>query len=91
MLAGISAHGKVSLSNLANCRLKLEDFEGAESSFRSAVGLGYNDQQGLELFGLAQFKLGKFSEAIATVTGVVQVDQANLRGAKCFRAVITEL
>lgn len=90
MLAKISVHDKVSLSSLANCRLKLEDFEGAESAFRSAVELGYNDPQGLELFGLAQFKLGKFSGAIATLTRVVQVDQANLRAERFLRAAMAQ-
>ncbi len=86
LLENISEHDRVSLSSLANCRLKIGDFEGAESAFQSAVESGYNDPQGMELYGLVQFKLGKFSDAVKTLTRVVEIDPMNSRVAKFIQA-----
>ncbi|MGO9482902.1 MAG: glycosyltransferase [Candidatus Kryptoniota bacterium] len=91
MLEKISEHDMVSWSSLANCRLKIGDFEGADSAFRSAVELGYDDAKGLELFGLAQFKLSKFSEAIETLTKVVQLDPSSLRAERFILAARAQL
>jgi len=91
MLEKISEHDKVSWSSFANCRLKLGDFEGAESAFQHAIESGYDDPQGLELFGLAQFRLGKFSEAVETLTKVVQINPQNIRAEKFIKAAKGQL
>lgn len=91
MLEKISVHDEVSLSSLANCRLKIGDFEGAESAFRSAVEFGYNDPQCLELYGLVQFKLGKFADAIETLTNVMRVDSTNFRVGRFIQAAKSQI
>lgn len=91
MLTKIDVHDEVSLSSLANCRMKIGDFEGAESAFRTAVDFGYNDAEGLELYGLVQFKLGKFAKAIETLTKVVQADPGNMRAGKFIEAAKSQL
>lgn len=91
LLNKISSHDAVSLSSLANCRMKIGDFEGAESAFRKAFDLGYNDPQGLELFGLIQFKLGKFSDSVTTLTKVVEMNQENARVRKFILAARAQM
>lgn len=86
LLARISGHDMVSLSSLANCRMKTGDLEGCESAFKESIGLGYNDLEGLELLGLVQFKLLEFREAAATLSGVFHADPTNQRVMKFIQA-----
>jgi tetratricopeptide (TPR) repeat protein len=90
-LGRIAVQDKVSLSSLANCELKLGDFAGAEIAFRRAIELGYDDPQGLELYGLALFRLGKFSEAVEILCKVLEMDQNNKRAEKFARAAKAQL
>ncbi|HUI29791.1 MAG TPA: glycosyltransferase [Candidatus Acidoferrales bacterium] len=86
LLEKIADHDAVSLSSLANCKMKVGDFEGAECAFRSAMNLGYDDMQGLELFGLIQFKLGKFSDAAETLGRIVEANPENAKARKFVQA-----
>lgn len=86
LLEKVPTHDEFSLSSLANCRMKIGDFAGAESAYMSAIALGYNDPQGLELLGLVQFKLLKFREAAETLSRVVQADPFNARAVKFLQA-----
>jgi glycosyltransferase involved in cell wall biosynthesis len=91
LLERISKHDPVSLSSLANCRMKIGDFEGAEAAFRGAFDLGYDDPQGMELFGLIQFKLGKFSESVRTLTKVAEMNRGNTRVQKFILAARAQM
>lgn len=86
LLEKISEHDAISLSSLANCRMKSGDFVGSESAFLKAIELGYKDPQGLEMLGLVQFKLLKFADAAATLSKVVEADPSNERAAKFMLA-----
>ncbi len=71
--------------------MKIGDFEGSESAFCSAFDLGYDDPQGLELFGLIQFKLGKFSDSVTTLTKVVEMDRENTRAQRFILAAKAQM
>jgi glycosyltransferase involved in cell wall biosynthesis len=86
LLGKISTHDAVSLSSLANCRMKIGDFEGAESAFRTAIELGYDDPRGLELLGLIQFKLRKFSDSVRILTKVIETAPENARARRFIQA-----
>ncbi len=91
LLEKISTQDAVSLSSLANCRMKIGDLEGAESAFHRALDFGYNDPQGLELLGLVQFKLGKFSGAAETLTKVFEKDPENARVHKLIQVARAQI
>ncbi len=91
LLGSVSSHDIVSLSSLANCRMKTGDFTGAESAFLQAVELGYDDAEGLELLGLVQFKLLKFREAVDTLTRVMEANPSNARAAKFLQAARAQI
>ncbi len=91
LLDKITDHDAVSLSSLANCRMKTGDLEGCESAFKAAVDLGYRAPQGLELFGLVQFKLLKFREALDTLSMTLEMDPTNARVLKFIRAAKDQL
>jgi len=91
LLARIATHDAVSLSSLANCRMKIGDFEGAEFAFLKAIDLGFDDPQGLELFGLIQFKLRKFAESVRTLTRVVEMNEGNARAQKFILAAMAQM
>lgn len=84
-------HDKVTLSSLANCRMKIGDFAGADAAFRQAVELGYDDPQGIEMYGLVQFKLGKFSDAASTLTRAAEINPANSRAIKFAQAARAQI
>ncbi len=90
LLDNVSEHDIVSLSSLANCKMRIGDFEGADDAFRKAVGLGYDDPQGIELYGLAQFKLGKYADAAGTLSKAVEKNPANARAAKFAQAALAQ-
>jgi len=91
LLDKISTHDAISLSSLANCKMKIGDFDSAESAFIKAFDLGHNDSQSLELFGLIQFRLGKFSDSVKTLTKVVAMNQGNARAQKFILAAKAQL
>lgn len=91
LLERVSTHDAASMSSLANCRMKTGDLAGCESAFESAIELGYDDNQGLELFGLVQFKLLKFAESAATLSRVVDSDPSNARAIKFMRAAKAQI
>lgn len=91
MLEKLSGHDEVSMSSLANCRMKTGDLAGCESAFKEAVRLGYADPRGLEMLGLVQFKLLKFSEAAGTLSRVVDADPSNARAFKFMQAARAQL
>lgn len=91
LLGRVSSHDVVSLSSLANCRMKTGDFAGAESAFLQAVESGYDDEKGLELLGLVQFKLLKFREAAGTLSRVVEVNPSNARAVKFLQAARAQI
>lgn len=70
--------------------MKIGDFEGAKSAFGKTFDLGCDDPQGLELFGLIQFKLGKYSDWVKTLTKVVEMNQGNARARKFIPAVMAQ-
>ncbi len=86
MLEKLSEHDEISMSSLANCRMKTGDLAGCESAFKDAIRLGYADPQGLEMLGLVQFKLLKFGEAAGTLSRVVDADPSNERAFKFMQA-----
>jgi glycosyltransferase involved in cell wall biosynthesis len=86
LLGRISNHDAVTLSSLANCKMKTGDLEGCESAFKESISLGYNDPEGLELLGLVQFKLLKFRESVETLSGVFQANPTNQRVMKFIQA-----
>ncbi len=90
-LGCVSSHDAVSLGSLAKCRMKGEDFTGAEYAFLQAVELGYDDENGLELLGLVQFKLLKFTEAADTLARVVKANPSNARAAKFLQAARSQV
>lgn len=91
LLGKISTHDAASMSSLANCRMKIGDLAGCESAFKSAIELGYNDIQGFELLGLVQFKLLKFVESAATLSGVVDSNPSNARAYKFLLAAKAQI
>ncbi len=86
LLEKIGSHDKVSLSSLANCRVKIGDLSGADSAFQRAVRMGYSNLRDLELFGLVQFKLGKYGDSMETLTRVVSAEPTNLRASRFLHA-----
>lgn len=90
LLEKLPDHDAVSLFSLANCKMKLGDLAGADAAFGQAVELGYDDAEGLELFGLVQFKLGRYADAAGTLLKVVERDPANAKAAKFAQAALVQ-
>jgi glycosyltransferase involved in cell wall biosynthesis len=91
LLARVAQPDAVSLSSLANCRMKTGDFAGCESAFIMAMELGYDDPEGMELLGLVQFKLMKFNVAIETLSRVLKADPDNRRVTKFVQAARAQI
>ncbi len=91
LLEKVSEPDEVSLSSLANCRMKIGDLAGCESAFRAAVEKGYKDTAGLELYGLVQFKLLNFKESAVTLSRALELDPANERLQKFLNAARAQL
>ncbi len=86
ILSRLPEHDKMSLFSLANCRLKLGDLAGADEAFQRAVSVGYCEPGGMEIFGLLQFKLGKYFDSAQTLSKVVGAEPGNVRAAKILYA-----